>query len=83
MSAIDDVRQALQDFIAPELRAITTRLSAMDQRFDGLTTVLNARFDSVNTRLDSLSKEIGQVKDLLDFDRRLTRLESKQSQVAQ
>jgi tetrahydromethanopterin S-methyltransferase subunit G len=90
MSAIDDIRQVLQDFLAPELRAIATRLDAIDRRFEAvdqrfadLTTVMNARFDSVNTRLDSLSKEIGQVKDLLDFDRRLTRLESKQSQMAQ
>ncbi|MGB6720862.1 MAG: hypothetical protein WBE72_08720 [Terracidiphilus sp.] len=94
MSAIEDMRQVLQDFLAPELRSITTRLGAIDQRFEDLTSVMIARFDlvntriasssdSLNTRIDSLSKEIGQIKDLLDFDRRLTRLESKQSQVAQ
>lgn len=87
MSAIEDIRQVLQDFIAPELRAITTRLDAIeqqfrlrldavDQRFDGLIALTNARFESI-------SREIAQVRDLLEIDRRLTKLESKQSSVAQ
>jgi hypothetical protein len=76
MSAIEDMRQLLQDFIAPELRAISTRLDAIDQRFEAMTTIMNTRFDS-------LSKEISNVKDMLEIDRRLTRLESKQPPVAQ
>jgi hypothetical protein len=76
MSVVEDVRQVLQDFIAPELRAVNTRLDAIDQRFDDMITI-------VNTRFDSLSKEIGQVREMLDIDRLLTRLESKQSQMAQ
>jgi len=47
----------------------------MDQRFDDLITIMDTRFGS-------LSKDVAQVKDMLDIDRRLTRLESKQSQVA-
>lgn len=76
MSVVEDVRQVLQDFVAPELRAVNTRLDAMDQRFDDMIAIMNARFDS-------LSKDIGQVREMLDIDRRLTRLESKQSPVAQ
>ncbi len=90
MSTIDDIRQGLPDFVAPELRATTARrdaidrrFQAVDRRFEDLTIVIQARFDSVNTRIDSLGMEIAQVKDLLDFDRRHTRLEFKQSQVAQ
>jgi hypothetical protein len=76
MSAIEDLRKVLQDFLAPELRALTTRLDAIDQRFEDMSTVMNTRFDS-------LSKEIGQVRELLDIDSGLSRLESKQSTVAQ
>jgi len=94
MSVIEDVRQVFQDFLAPELRAITTRLDAIDQRFVDITTVMNARSNALdqriadlaaimNTRFDSVSKEIAQVRELLEIDRRLSRLESKQSQVAQ
>jgi len=105
MSVVEDVRQVLQDFIAPELRAFNARLDAMGGRFDAKLDSFDARsevrFDAINTRLDaidqrfndmltimdtrfdSVSREIGQVRDMLDIDRRLTRLESKQSQVAQ
>ena len=83
MSAIEDVRQVLQDFIAPELRAMNTRLDSIKSRFDTRLDAIENRIDAVitimNTRFDSLSKEVGQIKDMLDIDRRLTRLESKQS----
>ncbi len=83
MSAIEDIRQVLQDFIAPELRAMNTRLDAIESRFDTRLGAVDQRIDSVitimNTRFDSLSKEVAQIKDMLDIDRRLTRLESKQS----
>jgi uncharacterized coiled-coil protein SlyX len=94
MSVVEDVRQALQDFLAPELRAFTARLDAMDSRSSANLDTIKSRFDAIdqrfadmttvmNTRFDSLSKEIGQVREMLDIDRRLTRLESRQSTVAQ
>jgi uncharacterized protein YicC (UPF0701 family) len=94
MSAIEDVRQVLQDFIAPELRAMNTRLDSIKSRFDTRLDAIENRLDTrlgaadrridavitiMNTRFDSLSTEVGQIKDMLDIDRRLTRLESKQS----
>ena len=104
MSVVEDVRQALQDFIAPELRAFRARLDAMEGRFDAKLDAINGRsegrFDAVNirrdaidqrfddmltimdTRFGSLGKDVAQVRDRLDIDRRLTKLESKQSQVA-
>ncbi len=101
MSTIEDIRQVLQDFIAPELRAISARIdsfgqrfdsrleaiegrfTAIDQRFEYLTATLNAQFDSTYTRIESLGKDISQVRELLDFDRRLTRLEARQSPLSQ
>jgi tetrahydromethanopterin S-methyltransferase subunit G len=104
MSVVEDVRQVLQDFIAPELRAVNTRLDAIESRLsanldamsarsDGKFNAINIRLDAMDqrfddlitimdTRLGSLGKDVAQVKDMLDIDRRLTRLESKQSQVA-
>jgi hypothetical protein len=88
MSVVEDMRQVLQDFIAPELRAVNQRFDGVNQRFEGVNQRFDAidqRFDDMaammNTRFDSLSKEVAQVKDMLEIDRRLTRLESKQSQV--
>ena len=75
MSVVEDIRQVLQDFIAPELRAITTRLDATDQRIQDQSVLINVRFES-------LAKDISQVKDLLEIDRRLTKLETRQAQVA-
>ncbi len=34
MGAVEDIRQSLQDVLAPELRAIAARLKAMDKRLD-------------------------------------------------
>jgi hypothetical protein len=70
MGTVEGIRQALQDFIAPELRALTARIEAMDEKID-------LRFNSVDIKFQSLRTEIAQVKELLDLDRRLARLESK------
>jgi hypothetical protein len=91
MGTVDDLRKVLQDFLAPELRGITARLDAlaqiMDARFDAVESRMDARFDSMSVstiaRFDSLSNEIAQIKELIDVDRRLARLESKQTLVAQ
>src|ERR1017187_2283850 len=79
MSAVEDVRKAIQDFLAPELRTISARLDAiekvMDVRFEGM----DVKFASVEVKLDSLSKQIQAVDNKLDIDRRLTKLEARQS----
>jgi hypothetical protein len=76
MCTVEDVRKVIQDFFALELRAMTTELSAIRQ-------IMDSRFDAVDTKFKSLSGEIAQVKELLDLDRRLAKLESKQAAVAQ
>jgi hypothetical protein len=83
MSAVEEVRKAIQDFLAPELRTISARLDAiekiMDVRFEGM----DVKFASVEVKLDSLSKQIQGVDNKLDIDRRLTKLEAKQSSATQ
>jgi capsule polysaccharide export protein KpsE/RkpR len=80
MGTVEDIRKVLQEFLAPELRAMTAQIEAMSQ-------IMDARFESMsistNSRFDSLSNEIAQIKELLDVDRRLAKLESKQAQLTQ
>ena len=90
METVEDIRKVLQDFLAPELRAVTARFDAIDQRFEALTRVMDARFEAMNNRFDavdvkfaSLEKEIVRVRELLDVDRCLAKPESQQSQTTQ
>lgn len=59
MSIYDDVKKALQDFLAPELKeikgeltAINIRISAIDQRFDDLIERLDLK-----KRIEKLEQE--------------------------
>jgi len=65
MSMVEDVRQVLQDFLAPELRAITARLDAiekvMDARFkevDSRFKEMDSRFEALDARFDSKFNEV-------------------------
>ena len=44
MSVVEDSRKLLQDFVAPELRAIDARLTALEKRFD----LVDARFTAAD-----------------------------------
>jgi SMC interacting uncharacterized protein involved in chromosome segregation len=70
MGAIEDTRKVLQDFLAPELRAISTRLDALEKRFDDSDRRAERRHDEVMVA-------IRQVMDLNSIQQRLTRLEAK------
>jgi hypothetical protein len=52
MSAIDDIRKVLQDFLAPELRSIAVRLDSMEQLAEVRHNQINQRFDDLIERLD-------------------------------
>ena len=47
MSVIDDTRKVMQDFLAPELRAISTRLDALEKRFEDSDRRAERRHDEV------------------------------------
>jgi DNA anti-recombination protein RmuC len=75
MSTVDDLRKVLQDFLAPELRTITAQLDSMEKitsaKFEAIETKMDARFDS-------LSSQVQEIKNLMEIEKRLTRLEGKQ-----
>ena len=72
MSVIEDSRKVLQDFIAPELRAISARLDALEKKYDE-----NER--RAEKRHDDVMASIRQVIDWSSVQQRLARLESKES----
>ncbi len=92
MSVVEDVRQAIQDFLAPELRALSVRFEGVEAKIGALEKVMNARFDTVETKFaaidvkfaamdvkfESVHNEIQALGKSLDIERRLAALEAKQ-----
>ena len=72
MSVIEDSRKVLQDFIAPELRELSTRVEALEKRIDRFEDRVDRRFDEVMTILR-------QLLDLKAISQRVARLESKET----
>jgi hypothetical protein len=68
MGVIEDDRQVLQDFLAPELREIRGQFSAIDKRLDSMEEVNRVRFESITQRLEIIQQSFA-------FDRRISSLE--------
>lgn len=82
MGVIEDTRQLVQDFLAPELREIRgvltgiekrldaqdKHMDAQDKRFDAMEEVNRARFESIVQRLETIQQSFA-------FDRRISSLE--------
>ncbi|HWE83438.1 MAG TPA: hypothetical protein VG267_00735 [Terracidiphilus sp.] len=62
MGVVEDVRQVLQDFLAPEMREIRTRLDAMDE-------INRIRYEAVMQRLELIQQSFA-------FDKRISDLEA-------
>lgn len=68
MGAIEDIRQVLQDFLAPELREIRGQLAAIDKRLEAMEEVNRVRYEGTTQRLE-------QVQQSFAFDKRISSLE--------
>jgi hypothetical protein len=62
MSVIEDTRKVMQDFLAPELRAISARLDALELRFG----VVDKRFDGVDHRFERIDQKLDGVERKFD-----------------
>ncbi len=62
MSVVEDTRKVMQDFLAPELRAISVRLDALEKRFDDAERRADKRHDEVMTAL-SYSREVNSLRE--------------------
>jgi hypothetical protein len=93
MSIVEDVRQVFQDFLAPELRALSARIEAlevkMDSRFEANEAKANSRFEALNGRMaaneeraslrhEILLVQLESIKGQLSLDYRLKKLEQAQ-----
>ena len=67
MGVVEETRQALQDFLAPELRSIDARLGALEKRMDGF----DKRMDGLDKRMDGFDKR------MVGFDAKLDRNHSE------
>ncbi len=79
MGAIEDTRKVLQDFLAPELRAISVRLDALEKRADGIDKKLDDADRRAEKRHDDVMSAMRQMIDLTTIQQRLARLESKEA----
>jgi hypothetical protein len=68
MGVIEDVRQVLQDILAPELREIRGQFAAIDKRLDAMEEVNRVRFESTTQRLEIIQQSFA-------FDKRISNLE--------
>jgi len=93
MGFIEEVRQLLQDFVTPEIRAIEVRLDAVEKQVAALDAKMDKRFDAADKRFDSLEAkmernqaqvidEIRRMENYAAMMERLARLESKLQNVA-
>ena len=88
MGFIEEGRQLFQDFVAPEIRAIDVRLSAVEGKIDAFETRKNRNRNQFETRMDrnhtELMDTLRRVENYiyLDLLERLARVESRLQNVA-
>lgn len=89
MSVVDDVRQVLQDFLAPELREIRGRLDSIDKRLDSMDKRLDAqdkRIDTIESangvRYQAIIQRLEQIQQSFAFDKRISALEAEKTRSA-
>ena len=75
MSVVEDVRQVLQDFLAPELREIRAQLAAVDKRLDIIDEMNRVRYEAIVQRLE-------QIQQSFAFDKRISNLEAEKTRSA-
>ncbi|MFT4113705.1 hypothetical protein [Silvibacterium sp.] len=92
---IEETWQVIQDFLAPELRAVSVRIETMERRLDGRIDGLGQRVEALEHRVDSLERRMDdrfsslevlilrqfqELKTSMEVDRRLSALENKFSE---
>ena len=89
MGVVEETRQVIQDFLAPELRelrgvltSIDKRLDAMDKRLDSQDKRLDGIEETNRVRFESIIQRLEQIQQSFAFDKRLSDLESKKKRPA-
>ena len=85
MSVVEDVRKAMQDFLAPELGKLMVRVEALEKRVDELKLETRNGFREAEVRAekrqDELMTQMRQVLNYALLEERMTRLEGEQKRL--
>ncbi|HJW87464.1 MAG TPA: hypothetical protein VJ440_12600 [Candidatus Brocadiaceae bacterium] len=66
MSVYEQVKQALQDIVAPELKAIQVEIRRLDSRIDSLKSEMTAEINSQKTVLAAEIRRLDEKVDRID-----------------
>jgi len=83
MSIVQDVRQALQDTIAPEIRELKARLDALDSRMVQMEPRMDSSETAAERRHAELLNTIGDAMEITYLRERIARLEAEREPKAQ
>jgi len=77
MSVVEDVRQALQDTLAPEIRELKARLDALDTRMGHLETRMDRNEAAADRRHSEVLNTIRDAMEITHLRERIARLEAE------
>ncbi len=64
MSTVDDIRKLLQDMISPDLKALETRITALEREMDLRFKEVDGRFKNLEEKMDVRFKHLEEKIDL-------------------
>jgi hypothetical protein len=86
VSTIEDVRKLFQDFLGPELRALTVRVESLEKADVGIQRKLGELAEKLDKKFDTLSSIIASnhnaLMQQLDLARRVEQLEHSRARPA-
>jgi tetrahydromethanopterin S-methyltransferase subunit G len=86
MGFIEEGRQLFQDFVAPEIRTIETRLDAVEKQIATLEAKMDKRADVLEAKIDrnqtQVMETLHRMENYAHVMERLARLEGKLQNVA-
>jgi hypothetical protein len=82
MSVVEDMRQVLQNFLAPELREIRARLDTADKRLDAQDKRIDTIESANGVRYQAIIQRLEQIQPSFAFDKRISSLEADKTRSA-
>jgi deoxyadenosine/deoxycytidine kinase len=64
VSTVDDIRKLLQDMISPDLKALETRITALEREMDLRFKEVDGRFKNLEEKMDVRFKHLEEKIDL-------------------
>ncbi len=64
MSTVDDIRKLLQDMISPDLKALETRITALEREMDLRFKEVDGRFKNLEEKMDLRFRHLEEKIDL-------------------